>query len=207
MWEDFYFIIHKLNLFILCSIIVGSLVGIIFIDVHTLNDSVHEESIVEITQEIFLAIIVSLFFFHAYRNSLLRHSLILLGGFFTCMLIRELDFLFDAIRLGAWFWFACAVAIICFLITLRYPDATLTGLVEFLKHPSYGMMLAGLFCILVFSRLFGMQILWQSILSGGYQRVVKNIVEEGIELLGYTFCLFASVWYTSNLKNIIRKGD
>ena len=199
MREDLRFILEKFGLFLLCSIAVGLIIGMMFIDVHWIHDSVHETSLVEITQEIFLLVMASIFFSHAYRYPLLRHSLVLVGGFFTCMLIRELDFLFDAIRQGAWFWFAFVEAVICLLFSLSRPAATLAGLVELLKHPSYGMMCAGLLCILVFSRLFGMQILWKGVLSGAYQRVAKNMAEEGSELLGYTFCLFATIWYSSDL--------
>ncbi|MEA9391583.1 hypothetical protein SJI19_13695 [Acerihabitans sp. TG2] len=199
MRQDLRFILERFGLFIICSIAIGLIIGMMFIDIHWIHNSVHETSLVEITQEVLLLVMVSIFFYQAYRYPLLRHSLVLVGGFFTCMLIRELDFLMDVIRQGAWFWFASAVAAICVIFALRRPATTLTGLVAFLKHPSYGMMIAGLLCVLVFSRLFGMQILWKGILSGDYQRVAKNMAEEGTELLGYTFCLFATLWYSSSL--------
>ena len=49
--------------------------------------------------------------------------------------------------------------------------------------------------VLVFSRLFGMHQLWQHLMLDGYNRVVKNIAEEGTELLGYSICWLASTRY------------
>jgi len=43
--------------------------------------------------------------------------------------------------------------------------------------------------------LFGMNSLWQMLMLDGYNRVVKNMVEEGCELLGYAFCLIAALGY------------
>ncbi len=61
--------------------------------------------------------------------------------------------------------------------------------------PWYGILLSGLLAVLVFSRLFGMQVLWHAILEHGYMRVVKNAVEEGSESFGYMLCLAASLGY------------
>ena len=126
----------------------------------------------------------------------------LVGGFFLCMLIREMDFAFDALWHGAWVWFALAVALVCLWYAARHIAATLRGLADFVTHPGYGMMCAGLLCILVFSRLFGMSVLWQTLMLDGYNRVVKNMVEEGCELLGYGLCLLATLSY---MKTVLRR--
>lgn len=93
-------------------------------------------------------------------------------------------------------WFACGMP----------PGiaATLRGLADFVTHPGYGMMCAGLLCILVFSRLFGMSVLWQTLMLDGYNRVVKNMVEEGCELLGYGLCLLATLSY---MKTVFAPDD
>lgn len=88
-----------------------------------------------------------------------------------------------------------AVTLGCLWYASRHIEATVQGLAHFVTHPSYGMMCAGLLCILVFSRLFGMNSLWQMLMLDGYNRVVKNMVEEGCELLGYAFCLIAALGY------------
>jgi hypothetical protein len=199
MQQDLSIIIRKLCVFLLSASCLAFLMGLIFIDVHWLHNFVYETSLTEATQEIMLAAIALMFFISAYRQREHRHAKILIGGFFLCMLIREMDFVFDMLRHGAWVWFALAVTLICVLYALKDLPATLHGLAHFFKHPSYGVMFSGLLCILVFSRLFGMHLLWHELMLEGYNRVVKNMVEEGCELFGYTLCLFATVGY-------LRKG-
>nr|MBA2817885.1 hypothetical protein [Candidatus Pantoea persica] len=109
------------------------------------------------------------------------------------MLIRELDFVFDLVEHGSWVWFALASALVC--LALRAPRATLAGLVAFVTDRSWLMTASGLLVLLVFSRLFGMHQLCQHLMLEGYNRVVKNMAEEGTELLGYSLCWLASARY------------
>lgn len=171
------------------------LLGLIFIDVYWLHNFVHETSLTEISQEIMLAAISLSFFVSAYLQPAFRHARVLIGGFFLCMLIREMDFAFDMLWHGSWVGFALVATLLCVAYSLSELAAALRGLAHFFCHPSYGMMCSGLLCILVFSRVFGMHLLWQGLMLDGYNRVVKNMVEEGCEMFGYALCLFATINY------------
>jgi len=69
------------------------------------------------------------------------------------------------------------------------------ALANLLLHRSWPVMASGFLVVLVFSRLFGVHALWQHLMLGDYNRVVKNMAEEGTELLGYSLCWLASVRY------------
>lgn len=195
MSEDLLTIRNKILVFFVFAAFLSAMMGLIFIDVVWINDEVHEASFTEITQELILAVIAILFLKHSTESAGVRPVRILVAGFFTCMLIRELDFLFDKLSHGCWFWFALAVTVVSLLAALRHPRLLISGLADFMRHPSWGMMTAGMLTILVFSRLFGMHELWQNLMTEHYNRTVKNMAEEGSELLGYTLCLFATVTY------------
>ncbi|MBV4367477.1 hypothetical protein ACMGGR_20795 [Erwinia sp. BNK-24-b] len=195
MQTDLLFIRRKALAFIGCALFLAAMMGMIFIDVSWMNDGVHETSFTEVSQELILLVIALLFFHRAYRQPAMRSTLVLVGGFFSCMLIRELDFLFDEISHGSWVWFALAVTAICLVIAMLHPKRAIVGLATLLRHPGWGMMSAGLLTILVFSRLFGMGVLWRHLMLDGYNHTVKNMVEEGCELLGYSLCLLASLSY------------
>lgn len=195
MKHDLQILLGKIGSFLLYSAFLAALMGLMFIDVHWLHNFVYETSLTESAQEVMLAAISGLFFVAARRQVAYRHAWVLAGGFFLCMLIREMDFAFDMLWHGSWLWFALAVTLGCLWYASRHIEATVQGLAHFVTHPSYGMMCAGLLCILVFSRLFGMNSLWQMLMLDGYNRVVKNMVEEGCELLGYAFCLIAALGY------------
>lgn len=171
------------------------MMGMVFIDVVWMHNAVHEISFTEGAQEMMLGAIALLFFYRAWQSPEQRPVAILVAGFFGCMLIREMDFLFDQLSHGSWFWFALALALSCLASALRRPRDIVSGLAAFMSHPAWGMMSCGILTILVFSRLFGMHQLWQHLMLDGYTRTVKNMVEEGSELLGYSLCLFASLHY------------
>lgn len=195
MQDELKLLLGKISAFALSAAFMAALVGLVFIDVHWLHNFVHETSLTEAAQELLLLAISGGFFAAARRQAERRSAWMLVGGFFLCMLIREMDFAFDALWHGAWVWFALAVALACLWHAARHIAATARGLVYIVSHPGYGMMCAGLLCILVFSRLFGMSALWQTLMLDGYNRVVKNMVEEGCELLGYGLCLLATLSY------------
>ncbi|MDK8008716.1 transporter, partial [Escherichia coli] len=90
------------------------------------------------------------------------------GGFFLAMLIRELDALCDLISHGSWVWFALIAALAALINPLIHYRQTMEQLTQYTRTPGYGMLISGLLAILVFSRLFGMQGLWQAILDDGY---------------------------------------
>ncbi|MBP2168976.1 small-conductance mechanosensitive channel [Erwinia toletana] len=196
---------NKLLAFVACAVFLCLMMGLVYIDVNWMNNALHETSFTEGAQELILAIIAASFFIAAIRHAEYRAGLQLIGGFYACMLIREMDFLFDEIRHGAWVWFALAVTAICLTYALLHLQKCLRGLVHLLQHPAWNMMAAGLLTILVFSRLFGVNALWQHLMLDGYHRTVKNMAEEGSELLGYSFCLFASVRYLWAMKTVPEK--
>lgn len=178
---------------ILFALSVIAVVVCLHVDVNILKDGLSETSFTEVVQESILFIIVLIHLLRARKDSAMRQCNVLISGFFLAMLIRELDAVFDLVRHGSWVWFALLVSVVSILYALRNPAQVAQQLIAYTRSPSYGVMVAGLLTILIFSRLFGMSILWQSILQDGYVRIVKNMVEEGIELFGYILCLGAAV--------------
>lgn len=195
MRNDLTIIGREMTVFILAALFLALMILPIYIDVAWMNDALHETSFTETTQEIMLAVIAALFFIAAQRRPAQRGALTLVAGFYSCMLIRELDFVFDAIQHGSWIWFALAVTAGCLAVALRTPKKNLHALARLLQHRSWPVMASGFLVVLVFSRLFGIHALWQHLMLGDYNRVVKNMAEEGTELLGYGLCWLASVRY------------
>lgn len=195
MRSDLLFIRNRALSFLGCAIFLSAMMGLVFIDVRWMNDAVHETSFTELAQELMLGVIALLYFVRAYRQASVRSVFVLVGGFFSCMLIRELDFVFDTLSQGSWVWVALAITLVCLALVIRHPARVISGLASYLRHSGWGMMCAGMLTILVFSRLFGMHDLWQHLMLDGYNRTVKNMAEEGCELLGYSLCLFSTCRY------------
>lgn len=174
----------------------------LWIDLNFFRDSVTEVSVTEIVQELILAAVVVIHFLLAKKYTLFRFCNILIGGLFLAMLIRELDAIFDMLSHGSWVWFALATSALSLAYPLLNWKKTLEQLQQYTQTPGYGMMLAGLMTILVFSRLIGMGDLWGFILQDGYVRAAKNAVEEGCEMYGYTLCLIAATGFSFQVRRL-----
>lgn len=181
--------------------------GMIWLDVAVFNTQILETSFTEVTQEIMLFICALLF----WRNARLPHQKgfsVLAGGFFACLLMRELDGLFDPISHSAWCWPFCAIAAVCLAIGWSKENRTdtLQALAAFTRTPAFGSIATGL-GILVFSRVFGMGDLWHLILKDGYARLAKTMAEEGIELLTYSMWLAATLDHVWAMKRLHGKAS
>jgi hypothetical protein len=183
-------------------------VAMVFVDIFIAKTDILETSFTEVSQEVMLALIAGLFWLSA-REPGQRGVGVLIGGFFACMLIRELDGLFDPISHSFWLWPALLTAGACLYRALGYRGAwrdVVSGLARFSVRPAFGFIMAGLLA-LIFSRLFGMGSLWHGILQEGYARLAKTTVEEGVELLAYSICLGGALDYFLELRRDLSRFD
>lgn len=171
----------------------GVAFAMIWLDIAVFKTEILETSFTEIAQEIFL-FACALFFWLSPGTPGQRGFKILVGGFFACLLMRELDGLFDPISHSAWCWPFSVIAIMSCVLAFKSNNRadTFDALAKFAGTPMFGTMATGL-SVLVFSRVFGMGALWHLILNDGYARLAKTTVEEGIELISYSMWLAASV--------------
>ena len=156
-----------------------------------------ETSATEITQLIYLLLTCLMFALVAVRLKTRRGIATLLAGGCLTLMVREMDGFLDHIYHGAWFPLAVGVVFVTVFLTLRHHRTLLDNIGEFIMAPSFGAFLAACLGIFVFSRLFGMKRLWEAVFGvedlEPVQRGVKNAVEEGCELFGYTL-LFISAY-------------
>ena len=147
----------------------------------------------EFTQSLLLGASAALYFIEAFRRPDLRPALVLVGGFFTCMLIREQDYFFDFIRHGCWVYPALATAGLCLLYAALNLRRTLAGLERFVRWKYFPYLLIGVVVVLAYSRLFGMRMVWEEILGKKFTYDAKTAMEESSELLGYLLILTSAV--------------
>ncbi|PSW21228.1 hypothetical protein C9I98_04555 [Photobacterium sanctipauli] len=152
-------------------------------------------SSIELLQESYLLISATVFYLIGARDQSQRPFAFLVAAFFSVMLIRELDEVLDYIAHGFWKYPAWAVAVVAICYATSNLNKTLTSLNAYFQHRSFGIMLMSVASLLVFSRIFGMNVLWSSLMPGGNHGMVKTFVEEGSELLSYSCLVFASLWY------------
>lgn len=181
-----------LYFFIKCIIPVF-VVYVITLDIKTIGD-VGETSFVQYGQSIFLLLTSVIFMFLAHKKD--ADGLWLVAGFLFCMFIREQDGYLDDLYHGSWKYLAIISALFFTWRALgtnkRNAITTLSG---FMQAPAFTTMSIGMMIVLVFSRAIGMRKLWMLIMGDSFKYVVKNVVEEGTELLGYAIILLAAIEY------------
>ena len=153
-----------------------------------------EHSLIEHMQDFMSFFSCMLFLYAARLDKKLNIAATLLGALSAMMFVRESDSLLDQYVFdGAWqtivgIIFVCVVTYLWGRFSSIY-----ASLKEYSQQPSFGAFLAGFVTIMAFSRLMGRGSFWQAVMGDSYMRLVKNIVEEGIETLGYTLILMSAV--------------
>lgn len=153
-----------------------------------------EETLTEHMQDI-LTLLSSILFFYASRiNSQLKIACVLLASLTAMMFVREFDtyldmYVFD----GAWQTIVYTLLALVILYLVTQKGHIYSSLKAYAHTPSYGICLSGLVTLLAFSRMMGKGEFWQAVMAEHYVRVVKNIIEEGIETLGYTLIFIAAI--------------
>ncbi|WP_058912891.1 hypothetical protein [Entomohabitans teleogrylli] len=189
-------IVKQFLIFLLLAALTGLISSFVLIDVLWLESGVREISLTEISQELFLLITAALYLRCAIKREEIRGGLLLIAGFYATLFIRELDYWFDFIQHGAWLWFALSATGLALFAAWKARDSVARGLATFILHPGFAYTLCGLVTVLIFSRVFGMTMLWETLLNDGYANIVKTSIEEGTELLGYTLCLFSACYFS-----------
>ena len=169
------------------------LLYLIFISDAMFGSTVREVGPIELAQSFMLAATTGLYFLEAYRRPSLRHAMVLVAGFFGCMLIREQDYFLDFIRHGFWVYPALALAFGCIAYACTDLRRTLCGLEHFVRWKHFPILLIGLVIVLAYSRLFGSGYGWKLLLGDRFIYSMKAGVEESSELLGYLFILASAV--------------
>jgi hypothetical protein len=180
-------------------------VGILLLDIKGLGNAVGEISATELTQLACLAAIAASFGWLARASEPDRRFAVLAAGFFACMLIRELDALLDLVADGLWQALVATVAAACVAYAAMDWRQALHGMARLMASRAALVMSLGLALLLAYSRLLGMGHLWRGVLGDGYERIVKNAIEEGAELLGYTVILVASLGYLGRRLQRLRR--
>ena len=206
--KDLEILLAHLGRLVLLALIMATPVALLYADIHWLGTGVGEWSLVELTQIGFLVTIVLAFVRVARARPDERGFAVLAAGFFACMLIRELDAVWDLVFHGLWSTMVTIVAASCLGYALRpsMRRATLSSTARFLASRGGALMSIALVLLLVYSRLFGMSSLWQGLLADGYVRVFKNAAEECTELLGYTLVMGAALAYAAQRLRERRKA-
>jgi len=155
-----------------------------------------ETGLVETLQAVFV-LMTALLFLAAGRLDKTREPLaVVMSGFLFCLFIREFDYFLDElVARHAWKMLVLLTLVLVVTYIAKHSKRVVVSILDFVSQPSFGLFMSGLLVVVVFSRLFGYGDFWEELINGGYYRVIKTIVEEGVELMGYFLILVSSCEY------------
>ena len=186
-------IIQKRCLTALIGVAICFLVNLVLrVDYILLGNQIGELSLTEMLEQLMLIISAGSFYWLVKTQPTLKHAAVLVGTFFLVILIRENDAFFDYISHGFWLYPALVATFTALVYATRNGKQTLDQLVVILSASYMNMLIWGVIMLLVYSRLFGMGSFWHGVMGEHYVRDVKNIAEEGSELLAYCIIAFSS---------------
>ena len=186
--------------FLLVSLLSAGVITIINVDFFVLENNLSERSLTELSQQLLLLCSVGIFIWSARKVEESRTLFVLIAGFFGCMFLRELDYYFDMIVHGFWFYPTILLASLVITYAVMHRSYLVSSVKEFSQTNAYFNILMGLVVIMIFSRLFGSGTLWKEVMNEDYQHIYKTIIQEGLELFGYLFLFIGSFYQFRAIK-------
>ncbi|MBX2845665.1 MAG: hypothetical protein KTR13_05560 [Saprospiraceae bacterium] len=153
-----------------------------------------ESSFTEIAQEVFLLLGAIACYFVAWRSKAYRALLISMATFMLVSFVREFNnymktHWFD----GAWQIIVYSILIPYFIYAFKHWRGIKSDLEKLSSSFSFGVLFCAVLIVFLFSRIYGLHGIWQNLLGENYIRDIKNVSEEGIELLGYALLFLGSL--------------
>ncbi|MEL0638723.1 hypothetical protein V6259_18480 [Marinomonas sp. TI.3.20] len=153
-----------------------------------------EHTLTEHMQDIMTFSSCMLFLYASRIDPKLKIAGTLLAALLAMMFVRESDALLDKYAYdGAWQTIVSFILVMVVVFLWGRFSSIYGSLKAYSETACYGTCLAGLVTVLAFSRMMGRNSFWSSVMGDNYIRVVKNIVEEGTETLGYTLILISAI--------------
>lgn len=148
----------------------------------------------ETLQIILLLISIVVLLIVSRHDPTLRPLTLCLAFFLSAMFMRENDWIADLFGQKTLHHLLIWSMLGIFILVLFYFRKGLSvALREWMDNPGKGYIECGLLTVLVFAQLFGRKSYWTVVMNHGFERWVKNAVEEGVELLGYSLILFGTM--------------
>lgn len=165
-------------------------VVLVYLDAVVLGQNCDERGVVEISQSLTLTGIAGCLAAAWARRRDLRGGLALVTAFFVDMLVREQDQVFEMfLPHGVWVFPCAAVTLGAFAWSWPRRAQILPALRAIVDGRAFPVLSLGLCELLVFARLFGGKYVWRPLAGSDDYRLVKHIVEEGLEL--HAYCILA----------------
>lgn len=148
----------------------------------------------EFTQTLVLAICCAMLIYIRQVLKVWPTVTLLLLAFVAASLVREQDHFLDTyVAHNTWKILVALIIIPTLVWVVKQRRRFLEEFAYYSNTFAFGLFTAGVLTTYIFSRLYGRQDFWRTVLEESYTRDFKNVAEEVVELLGYSLILIATL--------------
>ena len=166
-----------------------STLSIIYISVQ-FDSHTSEASLIEISQSVILATAILICTFKQKNDATLNSFFSAITYLFLIVLVRELDQILEIfLPHGAWKVPAALLLLLLISFVAKNHSKIFKQLLTVSRQNGFTIAVIGCYIVFIFSRLAGLKDFWIMFMGDHYERDVKTLIEEGLELLGYTLML------------------
>lgn len=200
-------LIHFMGRLLLYAVLLGAIAfGMLWGAVHYGPKFYDEIGPVETLETVFAMGTALVMLSAGRKNEQCAPCAVMVAGFLFCVAVRESDYFLDVlVGRHTWKVVVGGLAVSFAVYFFRNLRAVATSIADFMRGPAFGVFISGLLVLIIFSRLFGYGGFWEELVPGWRYQVVKTIVEEGVEQMGYFLLLVSSIEYGHSAKVHMKK--
>lgn len=161
--------------------------SIIYVSVQ-LDPSTSESSLVEITQSLLIIFCAVICLQRYKKDKALNHCFLVMSYLFLVIFSREMDQVLEVfLPHGAWKVPAGLFFLIAATLTIKSHQKIREQLLAISNQNSFLILVIGCYILFILSRVAGIKEFWMGLMGDNYDGSIKTLIEESIELLGYSF--------------------
>ncbi|MGJ0126428.1 hypothetical protein [Pantoea sp. RHCKP32] len=170
-------------------------IGATCIDVFWMNDVISSFCLTKLLQTFITGVILFIYSLNARKKTQMQSLYLLFSSLFLCLFVKRINPMISDSDI--WVWLDTLIIIITVPFLVKNRQHLVRSLHNYMKTSSWGLMLAGIYTIFVFSNFSGLPMLWEFALDNAHQQDAVNLMTEMSALFGYNLLFFSTLHHFS----------
>lgn len=141
-------------------------IGATCIDVFWMNDVISSFCLTKLLQTFITGVILFIYSLNARKKTQMQSLYLLFSSLFLCLFVKRINPMISDSDI--WVWLDTLIIIITVPFLVKNRQHLVRSLHNYMKTSSWGLMLAGIYTIFVFSNFSGLPMLWEFALDNAH---------------------------------------
>lgn len=170
-------------------------IGATCIDVFWMNDVISSFCLTKLLQTFITGVILFIYSLNARKKTQMQSLYLLFSSLFLCLFVKRINPMISDSDIWVWLDTLIIIIAVPFLVINR--QHLVRSLHNYMKTSPWGLMLAGIYTIFVFSNFSGLPMLREFALDNAHQQDAVNLMTEMSALFGYNLLFFSTLHHFS----------